>query len=177
MASQDLFGHQYMHNPDVFGYLQFAEALDTPRCRNVFWLSRYVLAQLYQAQVHYLLQPELGNGRYAARLSELLRPSVCLVRNGCDATALARALRHVDVALRADAGAAGRCVRYAAAGQSAFWTGGPCFEAHVSYTVQYRGDASKRRLIRGSINEAGRAETAWESQEHRLPAMDFNDFP
>jgi hypothetical protein len=39
-----------MHNPDVFGYLQFAEAPKMESCRNVFWLSRFVLAQLYQAE-------------------------------------------------------------------------------------------------------------------------------
>ena len=39
-----------MHNPDVFGYLQFADAPKMESCRNVFWLSRFVLAQLYQAE-------------------------------------------------------------------------------------------------------------------------------
>ena len=154
MASQDLSGHQYMHNPDVFGYLQFASESTTRRCKNVFWLSRYVLAQLYQAEVQYLQAVGLGDGRYTTELRELLRPEVCTVRNGCNATGLLEALKYVEVAIRADEKASGTCVRYEVGKQKAFWTGGPCFEAHVSYTIQRRGDPSKRRLIRGSINEA-----------------------
>eukprot|EP00438_Fugacium_kawagutii_P005541 Skav234074 [mRNA] locus=scaffold2565:105004:109097:+ [translate_table: standard] len=41
---------RYMHNPDVFGYLQFADEASASGCRNVFWLSRFILAQLYQAE-------------------------------------------------------------------------------------------------------------------------------
>lgn len=50
---------RYMHNPDVFGYLQFADALKMEStCRNVFWLSRFVLAQLYQAEASMDSMPE-----------------------------------------------------------------------------------------------------------------------
>ena len=40
---------RYMHNPDQFGYLQFAN-VTAPICRNVCWLARFVLAQIYQAE-------------------------------------------------------------------------------------------------------------------------------
>ncbi|CAE7249136.1 CODM, partial [Symbiodinium pilosum] len=37
-SSQNLGGHQYMHNPDQFGYLQFAEVAAS-HCSNVYWLD------------------------------------------------------------------------------------------------------------------------------------------
>lgn len=51
-----------MHNPDVFGYLQFAsdETGASGNCRNVFWLSRFILAQLYQAEADGLVRWLLG---------------------------------------------------------------------------------------------------------------------
>ncbi|CAK9054954.1 unnamed protein product [Durusdinium trenchii] len=154
-ASQNLGGHQYMHNPDVFGYLQFESTPDAASCRNVFWLSRFLLAQLYQAEVQYLMNRNFGNGTYTSNLVQLLNPSVCDISNACNATALQQALDYVNVAIHVDGARSGKCVRYAIpAVQTSNWTGGPCFEAHVSYTIQRKGDPSKRRLIRGSINEA-----------------------
>lgn len=155
-ASQNLGGHQYMHNPDVFGYLQFADAPKMESCRNVFWLSRFVLAQLYQAEVQYLIQPDFGNGAFTSNLAELLNPRVCSISNACNASALQQALEYVDLAIHArDEARSGNCVRYAIPNvQNSSWTGGPCFDAHVSYTIQRRGDPMKRRLIRGSISEA-----------------------
>ena len=54
-SPQENLGHlfhwpRYMHNPDAFGYLQFAPFGSTEPCRNVFWLARFVLAQVYQAE-------------------------------------------------------------------------------------------------------------------------------
>merc|ERR1712110_791141 len=81
-ASQHLGGHQYMHNPDNFGYLQFSTRGDK-LCRNVQWLGRFVLAQIYQAEVQYLMSANLGNGTYTASVAELLAPSVCTIANAC----------------------------------------------------------------------------------------------
>merc|ERR1719453_803311 len=72
-ASQNLGGHQYMHNPDSFGYLQFSPQGDK-MCRNVQWLARFILAQIYQAEVQYLTNTALGNGSYTPSLKKLLSP-------------------------------------------------------------------------------------------------------
>ncbi|CAJ1424702.1 unnamed protein product [Effrenium voratum] len=155
-ASQNLGGHQYMHNPDAFGYLQFAPFGSTEPCRNVFWLARFVLAQVYQAEVQFLMNEHLGNGSFTSNVADLLG-AACTVSNACHSKALLAALSYVDLQIRQkEPGArSGSCVRYAMPGiQNSSWTGGPCFQAFVSYTIQSRRDPAKMRLIQGSIDEA-----------------------
>lgn len=153
-ASQNLGGHQYMHNPDSFGYFQF-EADGKQVCRNVQWLARFVLAQLYQAEVQYLTNATLGNGAYTPSLPQLLSPAVCTIANACNVTALALAASVVSVEISAQEGHRGNCVQYAVEGlQGSNWTGGPCFNASVAYTVQSKTNASKVAHVRGTINEA-----------------------
>lgn len=153
-ASQNLGGHQYMHNPDVFGYLQFAQH-DRKLCRNVQWLARFVLAQIYQAEVEYLMNDRLGNGSYTTSLANLLSPSVCRITNACNSSALALALEHVDLHIEAQEGKkTGPCARYAIGSfQPSNWTGGPCLNVTVSYTVQNKNNPSQARQVSGAINE------------------------
>eukprot|EP01063_Lacrimia_lanifica_P030080 TRINITY_DN4725_c0_g1_i1.p1 TRINITY_DN4725_c0_g1~~TRINITY_DN4725_c0_g1_i1.p1 ORF type:complete len:546 (+),score=181.64 TRINITY_DN4725_c0_g1_i1:55-1692(+) len=156
-ASQHLAGHQYMHNPDVFGYLEFSApgAAAKPACRNVLWPARFVLAQLYQAQVQHLTNVAKGNGAYAASVDKLLDPAVCTIDNACNATALAAAMVHMHVEITADEHVTtGHCAQYAiGTRQIANWTGGPCFTARVSYTVTgKRGEGA--RQVSASIDEA-----------------------
>jgi len=158
-ASQHLGGHQYMHNPDNYGYLQFADvsAVNTTKmCRNIQWLSRFVLAQIYQAEVQYLVNVSLGNGAFTPSLEKLLSPNVCTIENACNATALRYLTEVLDVNISADESRRiGNCVRYAVSNsQTSDWTGGPCFNATVSYMVQNRANASQTRKIVGTINEA-----------------------
>ncbi|CAE8625929.1 unnamed protein product [Polarella glacialis] len=157
-ASQNLGGHQYMHNPDSFGYLQFATQEDAAAksCKNVQWLGRFVLAQLYQAEVQFLMNVDLGNGAYSASLAKLLDPSVCTIRNACNVTALSLAAGLAEIGISAQEGvSSGKCVRYEVGdAQSSNWTGGPCFSASVAYSVQSKRDPSKVRQVKGVINEA-----------------------
>jgi len=145
-----------MHNPDNFGYLQFAEGIYGHQCRNILWPARFVLAQLYQAEVQYLSDVKLGNGSYTANLDSLLQPNVCMIENACNTTALRLASRHLDITLNATEGAMrGNCARYAVGDwQSANWTGGPCFEASVTYKVQNQYNPIEWRQITGKVNEA-----------------------
>ncbi|CAK0881414.1 unnamed protein product [Prorocentrum cordatum] len=154
-ASQHLGGHQYMHNPDNFGYLQFA-AHGEPRCRNVQWPARFVLAMVYQAEVQWLTNVSLGNGSYSTSVARLLSPDACTIENACNATALQQALQHVSLKVDAAEGEkAGGCARYAVgAWQTPNWTGGPCFSASVEYVVRNRADPAESRTVAGTINEA-----------------------
>lgn len=160
-ASQNLGGHQYMHNPDNFGYLEFANGIFGNECKNVQWLARFVLAQIYQAQVQYLTNPRRGNGAYTSSLAKLLyhsnsRPSVCTIDNACNSSVLSAAAEVLDISIVADDHRkTGPCAQYAIGNsQSSYWTGGPCFTATVSYTVQSMWDPQRARHIVGSINEA-----------------------
>lgn len=154
-ASQNLGGHQYMHNPDNFGYLQFSEGSERV-CTNVQWVGRFVLAQIYQAQISYLMDVSLGNGTYTAKLADLISPLACSILNACNSTALMLLADHVQITVDADAAAkTGACARYAVGDwQSSFWTGGPCFNASVAYTVRNKEQPAKSYRIVGTVNEA-----------------------
>lgn len=176
-ASQNLGGHRYMHNPDYYGYLEFApfdnthaavinpSAANLPAppkpCRNIQWLARFALAQIYQAQVRYLTDVRLGNGTYAQKLDLLLLDppiapsSACTIENACNATALRQLEPFLRLRVSADTSDAGKCVRYAVDDrQTASYTGGPCFHATVAYKVRSKGDASLEALVVGRISEA-----------------------
>ncbi|CAE7240780.1 CODM [Symbiodinium sp. CCMP2456] len=152
-ASQNLGGHQYMHNPDQFGYLQFANST-APICSNVCWLARFVLAQIYQAEVHYLMTA--GQGSFTSKIGDLLSVATCDISNACNVSTLVDALSYVDISIYADDGKrTGECVRYAIPGmQNSSSTGGPCFTAFVTYTIRSKGDPTKTKNIEASINEA-----------------------
>jgi len=154
-ASQNLGGHQYMHNPDYFGYFQFTEH-DSKSCKNVQWLGRFVLAQLYQAQVQFLTGPQWGNGSYSASLSKLMSESVCTIDNGCNSTALSLVASRVKITVTAEEGKkSGNCPRYAVGTwQTSDWTGGPCFTVSVAYSIRSKRDPSKTIQIHGVVNEA-----------------------
>jgi len=85
---QPVGGHRYMHNPDTFGFLQFAGADQEPVCGNIQWPARYVLAQIYQAEVAYVQDA----GKYSADLKPLFVEKYCSVTNGCNATDLSAVL-------------------------------------------------------------------------------------
>lgn len=74
-------GHAYMHNPDTFGFLEFADANATASelCGNAEWPARALLAQIYQAQVQYVIAEK----KYASELSDLLSDTYCTLQNGC----------------------------------------------------------------------------------------------
>merc|ERR1712137_1133342 len=133
-------GHQYMHNPDTFGFLQFAGSDGTGAaiCRNVEWPIRFLLAEIYQAQVQYVI----SKGVYASLLEDLMgnftdpksNKSVpfCNMPNGC----YLRDIRLIkdnptELVLRIDVdNDASTCVKYTS--PSAV-TGGRCFKATLSY--------------------------------------------
>ena len=55
-----------MHNVDVYRYLEFgpadtAAASAATSCKNVLWPARFVLAQVYQAQVQHLDHNSIGH--------------------------------------------------------------------------------------------------------------------
>merc|ERR1711920_1135798 len=73
-----------MGNPDNFGFLQFETNLQEAKCGNVEWPARYILAQIYQAEVAYV--EEVGG--YSSQLTSLLRDQFCSVANACNVTDL-----------------------------------------------------------------------------------------
>merc|ERR1712203_20294 len=118
----------YMHNPDNFGFLQFESDPQQPKCGNVEWPARYVLAQIYQAEVAHVQQV----GSYSSQLAALLHDSFCSVANACNVTDLHAVLTtYKDVfKVQIDVdNSATRCVKY---GTNSNYTGGPCFTASVS---------------------------------------------
>lgn len=74
-----------MHNPDTFGFLQFAQERGEALCGNVEWPARYVLAQIYQAEIAYVQTW----GNYTENLWTLLR-GYCTLDNGCSAQSLSK---------------------------------------------------------------------------------------
>ncbi|CAJ1346989.1 unnamed protein product [Effrenium voratum] len=127
---QDLGGHRYMHNPDTFGFLQFAPFGGVELCGNVRWPARYILAQVYQAQVAYAQR----FGNYSSRVWPLLGREFCRLDNGCHARTLlqvATKYREIyNLKILVDNEAA-TCVRYATNSIGSNYTGGPCFNASV----------------------------------------------
>ncbi|CAJ1427901.1 unnamed protein product, partial [Effrenium voratum] len=127
---QDLGGHRYMHNPDTFGFLQFAPFGGEELCGNVRWPARYILAQVYQAQVAYAQR----FGNYSSRVWPLLGREFCRLDNGCHARTLlqvATKYREIyNLKILVDNEAA-TCVRYATNSIGSNYTGGPCFNASV----------------------------------------------
>lgn len=148
---QSVGGHKYMHNPDTFGFLQFATDASEPLCGNIEWPARYVLAQVYQAEVAYTQ----STGRYASSLPALLRGGYCTIGNGCNATALRKVstvysrIYNLEIAVDNDATS---CVRYATNTTSANYTGGPCFRATVD--VRMPPWTGLRARVKGSIRES-----------------------
>lgn len=140
---QPMSGHRYMHNPDNFGFLQFATSMEEETCGNVEWPARYVLAQVYQAQVAYVKDV----GRYSQSLQPLLAEKYCSVTNGCSINDLTKVLTayssNFNFAISVD-NSATNCVKYGAASN---YTGGPCFTASVGMAV---GESK----VLGSITEA-----------------------
>lgn len=144
-AWQSTGGHQYMHNPDTWGFLQFASDSDDVDCLNVEWPVRYVLAQLYQAEVAYAQE----TGVYTSDVTSLLDDGYCTIANGCNTTDMRTALSLVDiftVNVAVD-NQATSCVRYAHGGLARNWTGGPCFTATVDVVV------SDGSVVGGTIKE------------------------
>merc|ERR1712190_274980 len=155
-SSQNLGGHQYMHNPEQFGYFQFSDSANTRKCQNVQWLARFVLAQLYQAEIQYLIDVNTGNGTYTNNLETLLLPQICTIDNACNSSALSLLKDEVHIEISSQTGKTGQCAQYAVGKwQTPDWTGGPCFNVSVAYTVQSRTDKTKSKRIKGMINEAG----------------------
>merc|ERR1712192_11344 len=147
-SSQNLYGHQYMHNPDVYGYFQFAPKA-TNTCGNVQWLARFTLAQIYQAEIQFVIV----NDRYTSSLTELLTDSYCKVDDACDMQAMVIVQKYVHI--KVDMGGAHSCAKYATASNSTTdFTGGPCFTATAVYSVQSKADASKSRTVIAKIDEA-----------------------
>jgi len=161
-AWQSLGGHKYMHNPDNFGFLQFTNHQQEKLCGNVEWPARYVLAQIYQAEVAYVQEV----GSYTSQLTTLLRDSFCSVTNACNITDLHEVLttyRDVfKVQIDVD-NSATRCVKY---GTDKNYTGGPCFTASVS--MQMPGMHVK---VRGSIKENRYLEVTATSDAGDLPCL------
>merc|ERR1712039_347397 len=151
-----------MGNPDNFGFLQFESDLQKPKCGNVEWPARYVLAQIYQAEVAYVQKV----GSYSAQLTTLLRDSFCSVANACNITDLHAVLTtYRDVfKLQIDVdNSATHCVKY---GASRNYTGGPCFTASVR--MEMPGMHVK---VRGSIKENRYLEVTATSDAHDLPCL------
>merc|ERR1712151_1450689 len=134
-----------MHNPDTSGFLRFSHGDEGAKeCRNVEWPVRYFLAQIYQAQIQYVLR----NGAYALSLHELLSSYVdeahntkvpyCSLENGCYPSKLKiiednPADLHLMLTVHNQAT---DCVRYSQERSST--SGGPCFTATLSYTDALR---------------------------------------
>eukprot|EP00933_Yihiella_yeosuensis_P074466 TRINITY_DN83409_c0_g1_i1.p1 TRINITY_DN83409_c0_g1~~TRINITY_DN83409_c0_g1_i1.p1 ORF type:complete len:313 (+),score=37.86 TRINITY_DN83409_c0_g1_i1:101-1039(+) len=143
---QSVGGHRYMHNPESFGFLQFAENGQDSVCGNFAFPVRYLLAQIYQAQVAFVIK----HGMYAEDLKHLTcSTNYCNVDNGCSRTDLEKALEApfqltLDVKNQET-----HCVKY---GQSAQPTGGPCFRASVilrlpDLDVEVSGSISENRYL------------------------------
>ena len=139
---QSLGGLKYMHNPDRFGFLQFAGPGEEEVCGNVEWPARYVLAQVYQAEVAYVT----SMGRYTSDVWSLIRGGYCSIYNGCNSTRLAEAAtiyaNMYNLRITVDNKAVS-CVKYATSSESSNYTGGPCFQAHV-YMPRWQVRASIR---------------------------------
>jgi len=127
---QALGATRYMHNPDMFGFLQFApppaSGGATAACRALEWPVRYVLSQVWRAQTAYAA----ASGRYAANVSAIAE-DYCTVANSCNVEDLLAAMTtysdvfHVEVEVD---NAAASCVNY----RPKNYTGGPCFTARAT---------------------------------------------
>jgi len=159
---QSIGGHKYMHNPDNFGFLQFASNPQEPLCGNIEWPARYVLAQIYQAQVAYVQEV----GKYSSQLAPLLQKRYCSVANACNVTDLQAVVTtfkdmfHLKIDVD---NSATHCVKY---GTSQNYTGGPCFTASVS--MEMPGMLVK---VRGSIKESRYLDVAATSDTGDIPCL------
>ncbi|CAK9011429.1 unnamed protein product [Durusdinium trenchii] len=146
---QPVGGHRYMHNPDTFGFLQFAQERGEALCGNVEWPARYVLAQIYQAEIAYVQTW----GNYTENLWTLLR-GYCTLDNGCSAQSLSKVgsiYSHIfNLKIQVDASAT-TCVRYAVNGSGTNYTGGPCFVASVE--IVWPKWTRLHSQVKGSIRE------------------------
>jgi len=70
-------------------------------------------------------------------------------------SALSSLKDEVHIEISSQTGKTGQCAQYAVGKwQTSDWTGGPCFNVSVAYTVQSRTDKTKSKRIKGMINEA-----------------------
>eukprot|EP01063_Lacrimia_lanifica_P020431 TRINITY_DN27743_c0_g1_i1.p1 TRINITY_DN27743_c0_g1~~TRINITY_DN27743_c0_g1_i1.p1 ORF type:complete len:476 (+),score=147.36 TRINITY_DN27743_c0_g1_i1:39-1466(+) len=125
-------GHtMYMHNPEMWGVVQFADSSRAVECKTPTWPARYIAFQLHRAQIrHFLVYKS-----YATAPANLTRDDVCRPEYDCDPAALERALsvqyKHIyDISLTFDDPRSTACPNYAA------WTptGAPCFTVTVATT-------------------------------------------
>ncbi|CAE8610430.1 unnamed protein product [Polarella glacialis] len=152
---QSCGGHRYMHNPDTWGFLQFAAAHESAECRNVEWPARYLLSQLYQAEVAYFQV----YGRFSEDIRQLSQPSLCRAEIGCSSASLVLALTSFsdiyEIDIVADNNAT-RCVLYAWNGSSSSPDGGPCFSVSVNVKppgrdLQIFGTVSEERYLNVTV--------------------------
>lgn len=154
---QAVGGHRYMHNPDTFGFLQFATSSNETLCGNIEFPVRYVLAQFYQMQISYVIK----HGVYSHDITNLAQSEYCTVGNGCNSADVLLALTELgdvfDFSLRIDNDATS-CVKYNA---PANYSGGPCFEAVLNLTVphanfQVLGSIREDRYLNVSLSGSER---------------------
>ena len=114
------------------------------------WPARYVLAQVYQAEVAYAQ----STGTYTCSIWKLLKGGFCTLDNGCYASSLFKVAtvyaRIFNLHIVVD-NMATSCVRYASSSTPANYTGGPCFTASVDMKMPFWTQLHSR--IRGSIRE------------------------
>merc|ERR1712107_412558 len=158
-----------MGNPDTFGFLQFAtknEGTAASKCGNLEWPVRYLLAQIYQAQIQYII----AVGQYATTLAELTKntssKTYCTLENGCFLKDLLLIEEHAsELVLRIDVqNDATSCVKYDASPRS--FNGGKCFVAALSYI------APGNVRIAGSIREDRYMKIEPHDQTHCLTIHD-----
>eukprot|EP01059_Diplonema_ambulator_P025260 TRINITY_DN42289_c0_g1_i1.p1 TRINITY_DN42289_c0_g1~~TRINITY_DN42289_c0_g1_i1.p1 ORF type:complete len:462 (+),score=147.26 TRINITY_DN42289_c0_g1_i1:40-1425(+) len=124
---------QYMHNPEMWGVVQFSST-NAPVCRTTDWPGRYLALQLYRAQVAYYQQHQ----QYSNDVALLSSMQYCNKSTNCNATDAQAALTTYSnvfkIYVTVDSSST-TCVDYI----NHKATGAPCF--NVTVTTQDPGGA------------------------------------
>jgi len=133
---QNMAATRYMHNPDLWGVLRFAERSAAAPCRDPDFPIRHVLFNAQRAMIsHYL-----ARATYPTSLEELVAcgPVCCNATTSFDPAALAVALATPSVFNVTVDDLPGSCVDYA----RFTTTGAPCFAVVVDFRNPRTGHAA-----------------------------------
>ena len=120
---------KYMHNPEMWGIIQFAHKPQEQLCQTQEWPGRYLTQMMYRSQIAFFEQ----HGTFTTDVNILSSPSFCNSSTICDSSDVSLALSLPNtyfIKSVVDANAT-RCVNFSTKKS----TGGPCFNISVTTTA------------------------------------------
>ena len=146
---QPMGATRYMHNPEMWGFVQFERGKPTvgaQACLNPQWPVLLLLSQIYHGMVNYVITGGEAEAGYPTDVATLLTGKYCTFANSCNSTVLEYALQTPSVFTISLAvkNQAKTCVDYVAGKP----VGGGCFLA----TVQFK-NPSTGVVYGGSVRE------------------------